>query len=83
MRRNKTYSQQKKFYDSSDNYQFLADLFVYWYDCGRFANKKQIIETYKECNKQCRTQIVDELLELLDTDYSQEARTLILWFVAA
>ena len=81
MRRNKTYSQQKKYYDESNNYDSLADLFVYWYDCNPHGSKKQIIETYKECSTRCRMQIIDELVNLLDTDYSQESRTLILWLV--
>ena len=33
-RRNKTYEQQKKFYDGSNNYESLGALFFYWLTCG-------------------------------------------------
>lgn len=34
MRRNKTYEQQKKFYDEYNDYESLGAIFVYWLECG-------------------------------------------------
>ena len=38
-RRNKTYEQQKKFYDGSNNYESLGALFFYWLTCGNSSNR--------------------------------------------
>ena len=34
MRRNKTYEQQKKYYDGSNDYESLGEIFMYWLECG-------------------------------------------------
>lgn len=70
MRRNKTYSAQCKYYDVD----VLASVLIYWYSCNRDGNRKQILETYREGNKKCREMIVDELLESLNNEESNEAR---------
>ena len=34
MRKNKTYEQQKKFYDRNNNYESLGAIFLLWLECG-------------------------------------------------
>lgn len=34
MRRNKTYEQQKKYYDEYNDYESLGAIFMYWLECG-------------------------------------------------
>lgn len=47
MRRNKTYEQQKKYYDGSNDYESLGAIFLYWLECGN-ETAKQMQETYRE-----------------------------------
>lgn len=54
MRRNKTYEQQKKYYDGSNDYESLGAIFMYWLECGN-ETAKQMQETYRECNRECKT----------------------------
>lgn len=62
MRRNKTYEQQIKYYSESGEYSSLAELFLYWFQCGDKA--KDIQATYREGDKQCRKQVFTELREI-------------------
>ena len=65
MRRNKTYEQQKKFYDESNCHESLGAIFLYWLDCGN-TNVKDIQATYRECNRECKEYILDDLTYLCD-----------------
>lgn len=53
MRRNKTYEQQKKYYDGSNDYESLGAIFMYWLECGN-ETAAQMQETYRECNRECK-----------------------------
>lgn len=82
MRRNKTYSQQKKYYDDSNDYLTLADLFLYWYDCNSGDTERTIVDTYKECNRECKMQIVNELMDLAYLcDYRPKVQRIIKWLM--
>lgn len=82
MRKNKTYSQQKKYYDEDNEYLMLADIFIYWYDCNTDCSKKQIVETYRECNRECKMQIIDELMQLsYVSDYRRVVEKIIMWLM--
>lgn len=35
MRKDKTYEQQKKYYDESGDFESLGAIFVYWLECGQ------------------------------------------------
>ena len=53
MRKNKTYEQQKKFYDKNSDYESLGALFKYWLECGN-ETAAQMQETYREGTKECK-----------------------------
>lgn len=53
MRKNKTYEQQKKFYDESGQYESLGAIFIYWLECGN-ETAEQMQETFREGNKECK-----------------------------
>ena len=53
MRKNKTYEQQKKFYDESNCHESLGAIFLYWLECGS-TNVKDIQATYREGNRECK-----------------------------
>lgn len=65
MRRNKTYEQQKKYYDGSNDYESLGAIFLYWLECGN-ETAKQMQETYRECNRECKEYIWEDLYHLCD-----------------
>lgn len=65
MRRNKTYEQQKKYYDGSNDYESLGAIFMYWLECGN-ETAKQMQETYRECNRECKEYILQGLFYLCD-----------------
>lgn len=54
MRKNKTYEQQKKYYDGSNDYESLGAIFMYWLECGNETaaqmqeKKAKILGFYKE-----------------------------------
>ena len=50
MRKNKTYEQQKKFYDKNKDYESLGAIFLYWIECGN-ETAAQMQETYRECKE--------------------------------
>ena len=50
MRKNKTYEQQKKFYDEYNEYESLGAIFLYWLECGN-ETAAQMQETYRECKE--------------------------------
>lgn len=41
MRKNKTYEQQKKFYDKNKDYESLGAIFLYWLECGNETAAKE------------------------------------------
>ncbi len=64
-RRNKTYEQQKKFYDGSNDYESLGALFFDWLTCGNMTVEK-MQDTYRECNRECKEYILEDLFHLCD-----------------
>ena len=60
MRKNKTYEQQKKYYDEYNDYESLGAIFMYWLECGN-ETAKQMQETYRECNRECKEYILQDL----------------------
>lgn len=65
MRKNKTYEQQKKFYDGANAYESLGEMFIYWFDCGNLP-ATTIQNTYRECTKECKEYIMEDLFHLCD-----------------
>ena len=65
-RRNKTYEQQKKFYDGSNNYESLGALFFDWLTCGNMTAEK-MQEVYREGTKECKEYIIEDLFHLCRT----------------
>lgn len=62
MRKNKTYEQQKKFYDKNKDYESLGAIFLYWLECGN-ETAAQMQETYRECNRECNRECKEYILE--------------------
>lgn len=67
MRKNKTYEQQKKYYDESNCHESLGAIFLYWLDCGN-ATAKQMQETYREGTRECKEFIFEDLYHLCDRE---------------
>lgn len=65
MRKNKTYEQQKKYYDESNCHESLGAIFLYWLECGN-TNVRDIQATYREGDRECKERILDDLIELTD-----------------
>lgn len=65
MRKNKTYEQQKKYYDESNNYESLGEIFYYWLECGN-ESAKAMQETYREGTRECKEFILEDLYHLCD-----------------
>jgi hypothetical protein len=65
MRKNKTYEQQKKYYDEYNDYESLGAIFMYWLECGN-ETATQMQETYRECNRECKEYIWEDLYHLCD-----------------
>lgn len=65
MRRNKTYEQQKKYYDEYNDYESLGAIFIYWLECGN-ETAAQMQETYREGTKECKEYIMEDLFHLCD-----------------
>lgn len=57
MRKNKTYEQQKKFYDAYNNYESLGAIFLLWLECGN-KTAAWIQEKYREGTKECKENIL-------------------------
>lgn len=64
-RKGKTYEQQKKFYDESNDYESLGEIFLYWLECGT-ETAKQMQATYREGNRECKEHIISDLRQLTD-----------------
>ena len=59
-----------------------SDIFLYWYDCNAGDTMKTIVDTYKECNRECKMQIVDELMGLSYlSDYRPKVQRIIKWLM--
>lgn len=65
MRKNKTYEQQKKYYDEYNEYESLGAIFLYWLECGN-ETAAQMQETYREGTKECKEYIMEDLFHLCD-----------------
>ena len=65
MRRNKTYEQQKKFYDKNNYYESLGAIFIIWLECSN-KTAAQIQEKYREGTKECKEYIMEDLYHLCD-----------------
>lgn len=65
MRRNKTYERQKKFYDKGNTYESLGAIFLYWLEDSN-ETAAQMQETYRECTKECKEYIMEDLFHLCD-----------------
>lgn len=63
MRRNKTYGQQKKFYDKGNTYESLGAIFKYWLEDGN-ETAAFMQETCRECNRECKEYILEDLFYL-------------------
>ena len=63
-RRNKTYEQQKKFYDGSNDYESLGALFFEWLTSG-YMTAKQMQDVYREGTKECKEHIIEDLFHLV------------------
>ena len=64
MRKNKTYEQQKKFYDKNNDYESLGALFFEWLTSG-YMTAKQMQDVYRECTKECK-EYIEDLFHLCD-----------------
>lgn len=64
MRKNKTYEQQKKFYDKNNNYESLGALFFEWLTSG-YMTAKQMQDVYREGTKECKEYIFEDLFHLV------------------
>ena len=60
MRKNKTYEQQKKYYDESNCHDSLGAIFLYWLECGN-TSAKDLQATYREGNRECKEFLLDDL----------------------
>ena len=69
MRRNKTYEQQKKYYDGSNDYESLGAIFMYWLECGN-ETAAQMQETYREGTKECKEYIMEDLFPFVTRNNS-------------
>lgn len=49
MRKNKTYEQQKKFYDKKNEYESLGAIFLHW--LNNFKDSESMLEIYRECKE--------------------------------
>ena len=65
MRKNKTYEQQKKYYDEYNEYESLGAIFMYWLECGN-ETAAQMQETYREGNRECKEYILEDLYHLCE-----------------
>lgn len=64
MRKNKTYEQQKKFYDETNAYESLGALFFEWLTSG-YMTAKQMQDVYREGTKECKEYILEDLFHLV------------------
>lgn len=74
MRKNKTYEQQKKYYDGSNDYESLGAIFMYWLECGN-ETAAQMQETYRECNRECKEYIWEDLYHLCNNEETFDRET--------
>lgn len=65
MRKNKTYEQQKKYYDEYNEYESLGAIFMYWLKCSN-ETAAQMQETYREGNRECKEYILEDLYHLCE-----------------
>lgn len=65
MRKNKTYEQQKKFYDESGQHESLGDIFIDWLECG-YMTPAEMQNTFREGTKECKEYIIEDLYHLCD-----------------
>lgn len=65
MRKGKTYEQQKKYYDESEDFESLGAIFVYWLECGN-ETAAQMQEIFREGTKECKDFILEDLYHLCD-----------------
>lgn len=70
MRKNKTYEQQKKFYNAYNNYESLGAIFVLWLECGN-KTAAWMQEKYREGTKECKEYIIEDLYHLCDISVHQ------------
>ena len=64
MEKNKTYEQQKKFYDKNNAYESLGALFFEWLTSG-YMTAKQMQDVYREGTKECKEYIFEDLFHLV------------------
>lgn len=64
MRKNKTYEQQKKFYDKNNEYESLGAIFLHW--LNDFKDSESMLKIYRECNRECKEYIFEDLFHLCD-----------------
>lgn len=64
MRKNKTYEQQKKFYDKKNEYESLGAIFLHW--LNDFKDSEAMQKIYRECNRECKEYIFEDLFHLCD-----------------
>lgn len=66
MRKNKTYEQQKKYYDGNNEHESLGDIFMYWLECSN-ETAASMQETYRECNRECKEFIWEDSTTFVTT----------------
>lgn len=77
MRKNKTYEQQKKHYDNTNDFESLGAIFLYWLECG-YTTAARMQEIYREGTKECKEYIIEDLYHLCDkTQFFQLIRIVI------
>lgn len=74
MRKNKTYEQQKKYYDEYNEHESLGVIFLYWLECGN-ETAAQMQETYRECNRECKEFIWEDLYHLCNNGETFDRET--------
>ena len=67
MRKNKTYEQQKKYYDESGQYESLGAMFIYWLVCG-YMTTAEMQNVFREGNHECKDFILEDLYHLCDKE---------------
>lgn len=67
MRKNKTYEQQKKYYDESGDFESLGAMFICWLVCG-YMTQAEMQSVFREGTKECKDFILEDLYHLCDKE---------------
>lgn len=78
MRRNKTYNQQLKYYAENGEQTTLTEVFVYWLEYGNMSAKR-MQEVYRECSRECKKKLIEEMYWLVDRKDLHELVTIFMF----